>query len=155
MLSETLKIVNGLSPSADRFNTSPATDVVNAGLCDEVTFIVQHQGGTTGKATLTVEACDDVTPSNTAAVAFRYRRKTTGASDVWGAITAATTAGIDTVAGEDTAIEVSVKAAELPAGKPYVRLKCTEAVDDPVVGAVLIICSGLRYGGANAASVLS
>ncbi len=155
MLSENVKLIKGLAPAADRFNTSPSTDVVSLANAEKATFILYHDGGTTGKGTLTVEACDDVTPSNTTAVAFRYRRVTTGASDEIGAISTATTAGIDTVPGETTLIEIEVKADELPAGKPFVRLKCTEAVNDPVNGAVLIILSGLRYGGASQPTALA
>lgn len=154
MLSECQKIVKGLAPSVDIFDGSPATDIINAGLVESVTFLVYHKGGTTGKGTLTVEACDDTTPSNTTAVAFRYRRMTTGASDVLGAISNATAAGIDTVPGEDTIIEISVKADELPSGKPYVRLKAAEAVNDPVAGAIVILAKP-RYCGASQPSVLS
>lgn len=155
MLSETLKIVKGLAPAADRFNTGPSTDIFNLALAERLTFLVYHAGGTTGKATLTVDACSDVSATGAEAVAYRYRRMTTGASDVVGAISNATASGIDTVAGEDTIIEIEVLADELPAGKPFARLTLTEAANDPVNAAVIGILSGLKYGGVNAPSVLS
>lgn len=155
MLSEKLHFAKGLAPAADRFNTNPPTDVYNLGLAEDITFIVAHAGGTTGKATITVEACDDVTPSNTTAIPFRYRRMTTGADDTMGDISVATAAGIDTVPTEDTLIEINVRASELTAGKPFVRLKLTEAVNDPVVGFVLAILGNPRYQGETQPSVLA
>lgn len=155
MLSEKLKFVKGLAPAADRFNTSPATDVVSLANAELLTFLVYHQGGTTGKGTLTVEACDDVTPSNTTAIGFRYRRVTTGASDEIGSVSTALAAGIDTVPGEDTLIEIEIRASELPSGRPFARLKCTEAVNDPVNAAVIAILSGLRHGGVTQPTALA
>ena len=156
MLSESVAIINGLSPSADRFDGNPGTDVVNAGLCDEVTFILSHRGGTTGKAKLRIEACDDTTPTTHTPVPFRYRKKTTGASDVWGDITTATADdGVETTPGEDTCIEASVKSNELADGKPFVRALLTETADDPVDASVIIICSGLRYGGKSPSTLLA
>lgn len=155
MLSERYKPLKGLAPAADRFNTSPSTDVFSMKNLDSITFLVYHDGGTTGKGTFTVEACDDVTPSNTTPVAFNYRRMTTGASDTMGAISAATAAGIDSVPAESTIIEIEVSADVVAeTGYTFVRLKCAEAVNDPVNG-VVIALGKLRYEGAQPSSVLS
>jgi len=147
MLSESIKFCKGLAPAADRFNTDPVSDYVNTQGHKRVTFLVIHQGGTTGKATLTVLAATNASGGSAAAQAFTYRRMTTGDSDTNGAPAAATSAGIDTVPAEDTIIEIEVDVASLPDGKPFVALKCTEAVNDPVTGAVLIILDGARYQG--------
>lgn len=155
MLSERIKIVKGLAPAADRFNTDPATDVISLKNAERATFLIIHAGGTTGKATITVEECDNVTPSNSTAIAFKYRRMTTGASDTMGAISTATAAGIDTVAAEDTIIEVSVEAADLSDGYPFVRVVLTEAADDPVNACVVGLLDGVRYQGDSMISALS
>jgi len=155
MLSETLGFKKGLAPGADRFETGPSTDVFSLANAEALTFLVYHQGGTTGKATLTVEACDNVTPSNTEAIPFRYRRTATGASDNVGAINLATAAGIDTVAAEDTLIEIEIKASELPANKRFARLTTAEVVDDPVNACIIGILSGLRYAGVSQPSALA
>lgn len=154
-LTEQYQIVTGLAPAADRFNGSPATDVVNTKYADKVTFLIEHSGGTSGYATLTVEECDNVTPSNTKAIAFNYRKKTTGASAAWGDITAATTSGVATTAAGDQIIEIQVDPAALTAGYPYVRLKCTETVDDPVNGAVQIILGPMAYQSETETDVLT
>lgn len=155
MLSEQMKIVKGLAPAADRFNTDPSTDVINLEGADKVTFLVYHAGGTTGKATITVEECSSAAGSNANAIAFRYRKLTTGASDAIGAITNAAATGVSTVAGETTIFEVEVKASELADGYNFARLVLTEGADDPVSGAVIALLSGLRYGGVSQPSALA
>ena len=119
------------------------------------TFLVSHKGGTTGKSTLTVQAATNTSGGSAAAVAFTYRRKTTGASEVYGDITSATTSGIDTVPTEDTIVEIFVKSSDLPDGKPFITLKAVEAVDDPVSGGVIAILGQQRFKGVGSPSVLS
>lgn len=151
-LIQTCKFVKGLAPAADRWNTNPATDIVSMADYDKLVFLVHQEGGTTGKATLTVEACSDVSASATSAIAFRYSVGAAGAGaagDLHGAITAATTAGFDTTPNGDRLYLVEVKAEDLPSGYPFVRLKCTEAANDPVNGCVDIILFGARYAGSS------
>lgn len=127
----------GIAPVADFMDTVQSTDIVNMKNHGRVRFIVFWGVGTTGTATLTVEACDDVTPSNSTAVPFRYRR--TAALGTPGAVTAATTSGFTTTAGSNQIYEVEVDAEDVAStGFGYVRLKCTEVVNSPVLGGVLI-----------------
>lgn len=156
MLSESHKIVNLISPAAD-YNgslvTSPYVSLKNHNL---LTVILAHKGGTTGKSTLTLQAASTVGGSGAVAIPFTYRRKTTGASDVYGSIAAATAAGIDTVPTEDTIIELFVKSQDLPDGKPYVALVATEAVNDPVSGGAIAILGQQRFkGNTSSPSALS
>lgn len=148
---ETIKFVKGLAPAADRWNTDPTTDIVNTKDYRKVVFLVHQSGGTTGKATLTVEACSDVSATGAVAVPFLYSVGGTGAGtdgDATGAVTEATAAGFDTTANADKLYLIQVEAAALPDGKPFVRLKCTEAANDPVTGAVEILLFEGRYIGA-------
>lgn len=155
MLSEIIRFIKALNPGADAFAGTKNTDIVNMGFAEKMTWLVYTDGGTTGKTTITVEACDDVTPSNTSAVAFRYRKSTAGVTDAVGALTAATTAGFDTTPAETNIYEIEVSASALPVGYPFVRLHMVEAADDPVNGCVIGMASGLRYGGLNAPGILS
>jgi hypothetical protein len=141
------KPIKALAPAADRWNTDPITDAITLKCHNQLTFLVYQSGGTTGKATLTVLASSDASQTGATAVAFRYRKMTTGASDTLGAVTAATTAGFDTTPNEDSIYEIEVLASELPSGKPWVHLKATEAANDPVNGAVIAILSQPKYGG--------
>lgn len=155
LLSERFGLVKALAPAADRFTTDPATDIINLGLGDAVTFLVVHEGGTTGTATITVEACSDASGTGAEAVAFKYRTDTDGASDVRGDITAATASGVATTAGEEHIVECYVKASELPADKPFVRVQLTETIDDPVNAAVIALVHNPRYQGTDQTTVLS
>lgn len=147
LLTEDFQIVGGLSPSADLYNGDPATDVVGMAGYNKVHFLLhQNTGGTnTGTATVTVEAVDNAAGSNAVAIPFRYRAKTTGASSAWGAVTAATASGFTTTANEDTIYEIQVEDQDLPDTQSYVRMVLTEAVDDPVLGSVMILLVGSRY----------
>ena len=148
---ENVVTVNGISPVADIYNGNPASDVVNLKEHGNVVFqLFQKTAGTnTGTATVTVMAASSAASSNAAAVVFKYQKKTTGASSVYGALTAATTSGFVTTANEDTIYNICVDAADLPDGKPYVYLKLTETVNDPVTGAVLIHLYNARYSNPN------
>lgn len=149
MLSERNYIGKALAPAADRYNTNPATDIFHLAESAEITFLVYQQGGTTGKATITVEECDDVSASNSAAIAFKYRKLPTGA------ITSATTAGFDTTPNSEDIYEIYVKASDLSAGYGYVRAVLTEAANDPVNAAVIAILGERRYAGVTQPSPLT
>lgn len=137
LLMERSHVELGLAPVADAFAGTVASDVINLSRHQRVRFIVIKGVGATGTATLTVEACDDVTPTTTSAVAFRYRRTVAGSAP--GAITAATSSGFATTAGSNDMYEVEVDQAVLAAsGYSYIRLKSVESVDSPIVGAILV-----------------
>lgn len=149
-LAETIKFVKGLAPAADRYNGDPATDIINLANYDKVCFLIHQQGGTTGKATVTVEACDDLSASATQAIAFRYAVGASGAAsggDLMGNLQEALAAGFDTTPATDRQYLIEVKADELPSGYPYVRLQLTEAANDPVNACVEVLCYGARYKG--------
>ena len=155
MLTEKDLVVNLLSPKADRFDTGNTSPYVSLKNHNRLTVFVAHQGGTTGLSALTLKAASDTSGTGATAIAYSYRRKTTGASAVWGAITAATSAGISTVAAEDTLIELFVKSSDLPDGKPYVALVTVESVNDPVNGSAFAVLSEARFAGATQPNVLA
>lgn len=142
---QTIHPVKGIDPVADAFSGTVATDVVSLENYHEVGFLIYKGVGTTGTSTITVEACDNFTPSNTTAVAFRYRACTSG--DTWGAWTAATAAGFTTTAGSSQIYQVQVSADDLAAtGYPNARLKAVEVVNDPVLGGIAILLGQPKYG---------
>lgn len=144
VLTQEVHIVKGLDPVADAFASTVSSDVVSMANAHAVTFIIYKGVGTTGTSTVTVEACDNTTPSNTTAVPFRSRACTSG--DTWGALTQRTTAGFTTTAGSSQLYAIEVDANDLAStGYKYVRLKCVESVDDPVLGGILVVLHKLRY----------
>jgi hypothetical protein len=148
------RVVQGLPPVADALAGTVYSDIVNCKNADKVVFILQRGVGTTGKSVITVEACDDVSPSNSEAVAFRY--KEINGSDVEGALQDATTAGYTMTAGSNRIDIVEVDAARLAVlGYAYCRLKAVESVNDPVLAGILIILSELDYAGDVKASPLT
>jgi hypothetical protein len=145
MLTEQTHLVKGLDPVADAFAGTVYSDVVNMSRFHKVRFIIYCGVGTTGTSTLTVEACDDTTPSNTSAITFYYRQILSG--DTPGTLTAAATTGFTTTAGSSKIIVVEADAAQLAAsGYGYIRLKAVESVDAAVLGGILIELYEPKYG---------
>lgn len=141
---ENMHFVQGLAPVADALSGTVGSDVVNCENFNKVIFVIQKGVGTTGTSTVTVEACDDVTPTTTSAIPFRYRNVVSG--DTTTALTEATTAGFTTSAGSAHLVLVEVDVADLAAsGYGYVRLKAVEVADSPVLAGILIIMGEPRH----------
>ena len=135
--------VHGIAPVADAFAGTVNSDIIEvAG--EGILFLLYKGVGTTGTSTLTVDACDDVSASNTTAVQFWYRINT--GTDVWGSWTEAAAAGFATTAGSSHMYQVWVPAAYVGAqGYAYARLTAVEVVDDPVLGGILAIVINTRF----------
>lgn len=138
-------VIKGLDAVADAFSGTVYSDVVNLANWHLARFLVHKGVGLLGTSTLTVEACSDAAGNNPTAVPFRYQ-SVTGADDVPSDVTAAAAAGFATTAGSSQLYIIEVAAQALPAGKPWVRLKAVEVVNDPVLGGILIELKHPRYG---------
>jgi hypothetical protein len=114
----------GLATPVDTTSTTVNSDVVNMGKFHGGEFLVYFGTITGDTVVVTVEECDDVTPTNSTAIAFNYRQSgVTGTSDAYGAITAATSSGVTISATDDDKIlAISVDSSELSAGFPYLRI---------------------------------
>jgi len=130
-----LHFIGGIAPDADFASGTVTTDIFEC-LGDGAAFFIWYgTNASSGASTLTIEACDDTTPSNSTAVAFYYRNSTT--FDTWGSWTAATTAGITVGGSADSAWWVWVDASELAAeGYGYVRAKLVESTNQEADGTV-------------------
>lgn len=139
-----MHFIQGLAPVADAFSGTVRSDVINlkgAGLL----FVIYKGVGATGTSTITVNACDNTTPSNRTAIPFHYRVNVTG--DTWGEWTLATTSGFVTTAGSAQMYQILVDAAELAEeGYGYAELTAVESVDSPVLGGIMAIVLNQRYG---------
>ena len=150
LLMEQLKFAKGLDPVADAFDnaTVPVSDVVSMRGYGNCLWLIYIGVGATGTSTLTIEACDNVTPSNQTAIVFWYREIL--ATDVEGTLTKATTSGFTTTAGSSKIILLEAKADDVAAatvnsltGNEFVRLKQTaEPVNSAVLGGIAIIQGG-------------
>lgn len=137
-----LHFVKGLDPVADFMAGTAVTDVIEVG-GEGIGFLIYKGVGATGTSTITVLACDDTTPTNTAAVPFWYKR--IGATDSgW---TAATAAGFATTAGSsDMYLIAAPRDVFASSGYRYARLSAAEVANDPVLGGIAAFVYGLRYG---------
>jgi hypothetical protein len=157
IFSDRHKVVNGLPPAADVFATSGASDIVNMEAYNHVTFIIVTGATTTADGVITVEACDDTTPSHTTAIAFRYRKVVSG--DTYGDLTDATSSGYAMTASTANQYHIiEVDAADIEAGAAgyeYVRVKVTEDTDDPQYACIVAILSEPRYAHANLGTVIT
>ena len=149
-LSERVRFVQGLPPVADYNDSGPVySDIVNCRGAAGVTFLLIRGVGTTGTTALTVEACDDVSPSHTQAIPFRYKQIT--AADAEAALAQATSAGYTTTAGSNAIDVIEVDPAYLGAyGYGYCRLKCTEVNGAAVLAGILIAIQAGFAGDAKA-----
>lgn len=138
MNAETLHFVKGLDPVADAFSGTVYSDIVDFSQHQEMLFVVYKAAGATGTSALTVQACDDISASNSTAIPFWYRAITSG--DTHGTFTAATTTGFTTTAGASQLYVIGVTQEQMIAsGYKYLRLKAVEDANDPVLGGILII----------------
>ena len=127
----------------DMFDGDPASDVISMADYGSVIFFIVCNAGATGTATITVESCDDVTPSVSTAVAFKYWACTT--PDVWSDMGSATTSGFATTAGATAMYAIEISAEALSGTDSFVRLQCTELVNSPVDGNFMAIAGRGRY----------
>jgi hypothetical protein len=141
-IAEQCHVVNILGPrDADTVATPEVFSMRQAG---HVSIILGL--GVTGAAiTVTVEACDNFTPSTTSAIAFSYYPQTTATGDVIGARTAATTSGFATTTNDVVFYVIEIDASELPAGFPCLQLKLSDPGAATFAYAVALL-SGNRYG---------
>lgn len=150
IFSENANIVQGFPP-ADLAAIACDSDVINVTNQHCVTFILIKGAGAVGTGTVTVQACDDVTPSNTTAIPFQYRRMV-GTGNTWGALTVATAAGFVTTAAANDLYEITVDPAEVTnatvnalRNNHFVRLHIVSVDATAVNRAILVILPAQRY----------
>ena len=117
-----LHLIPGLAPVSS--TGALYGDIINCKNAHEVEALVLA-GAVGTSQTITIEECDDVTPTNSTAIAFNYQKSSAVGTDTMNAVTVATTAGTTMVAG--TLLRCFIDPDALSAGYPYVRVKCTSS----------------------------
>lgn len=141
---ETGHVELGLAPAADSLSGTVSTDILSMKNHGRVRFIILKGAGGTGTSVITVEACDDVSASNSSAVAFRYRNTVAGSDP--GDITVATSSGFTTSTQANEIYEVEVDAEKLLSdGYEFVRLKATEDTDNPELAGIIALMELPRF----------
>ncbi len=129
---------------ADITTNATNTDIVGLKEYNHATFLVQTGTNSVG-CTLTVQECDDVTPSNSTAIAFNYREMAT--VDTWGSLTASASTGVTIAAADDNHMfAIEVDADELTDGYPYVRVCLSAPASGNNYYSAVAIMSEPRHG---------
>ena len=122
-------------------------------------LLTKTAGTNTGNVTVTVEACDNNTPSNTAQLDFSvYKNDSAGTADDFGSrVDCVAATGFDTTANKTAVYAIEVRADKLAAsGYQFVRIKCTPKTVDTTLGAIIALAgSGPEGDPDTAVSVLS
>lgn len=136
-----------LMPGADALaGTKTGKTVQLAPLYDLCSFLVAMGAGAVGTTKFTVEACSDSSGTNAEAIPFEVSKQpSANSADTWDAITAVTAAGYDTPAAANKLHLLQVHRRDLPAGKPWVRLKAVEQVDAAMDACAIWILTGPGY----------
>lgn len=153
MLDELNHVVNVLAPAANAFAGVVPTKVINMKNWGCACFVVQCGVGAVGTATITIEACNDATPTLTTAIPFFYQECVTG--DTYGPITQAPATGFTTAAASNKVYKVCVLDNTLATtGYGYVRLKSTEVVVGAISGGVVAVLTDGRFESETPGTVL-
>lgn len=136
-----------LAPAADGFSgTKTGKAVKLAPNYDLCSFLIAMGAGAVGTTKITIEACSAADGTDAEAIPFEVSKQpSSNSADTWDAITAVTAAGYDTPAAANKLHLVQVRRRDLPAGKPWVRLKAVEQVDGAMDACVLWQLHGAGY----------
>lgn len=146
VMAEQAHIINILPPQD--VSGGVTSDVFSMKNASHVTIIVTAGSTNADAGNITIEECDDLTPTTDTAIAFNYYAEETDSGDTLGDRTAATTAGID-VSGEDNITYViEIDAEELSEGYPCLELKWS-ACGGATYGSAVAILTGYAYQGKN------
>lgn len=144
--SSMVKFASGLVPKADYHAGGTSSDVLNMRDHSEALFVIYEGASTGGQGTVTVNSCDDATPTTTTPVAFEYKR-INGKTNVDGAWTSSAATGFATTANTSTGdiYVIRVKSEDLSGTDGYVQLQVAEKTNSPTTGAILALLLGGRY----------
>ncbi|MCK9570446.1 hypothetical protein M0R72_15975 [Candidatus Pacearchaeota archaeon] len=147
-------IAIGLYPVA--LSTGATCDAVNMENYSHLDALVVCGASQGGPTTITVLAATDGSATSAEAIAFDYYAEETASTDILGARTAATTAGVamDNDATSSIFYVVSIDASQLPADHKFVNVTLAGSAST-TPAAVIYILSGARYGGPESPTALS
>lgn len=111
-------------------------------------------GVTGGASTVTLEECDNFTPSNSTAIAFSYYKEETAGGDTLGVRTAATSSGFAASTNDGVFYVIEVDASQLSDGRPNLRVVFSDP-SGATFGSVSVLLSGLRYAQEASATAIA
>lgn len=152
-IAECGHVVNILPPQdVDTGKTSDVFSMKNYAHC---TIIVTCGSTNADAGNITIEECDDFTPTNDTPIAFSYYEETTAAGDTLSEKkTAAADTGIDVSANDNTTYVIEIDASQLSDGYPNLCLKWSDP-GGATYGSAVAILTGARYAGDQSATAIA
>lgn len=136
----------GLASPVDTASTTVNSDVIGTKELVAIDFLVYFGTITGDTVAVTVEECDDITPTNSTAIAFTYRLGAAVGTDTDGSPTAATTSGVTIAAtDDDKVLTISVDPAALTDGYPYLRVVADPGASASAVEIAIMAVARPRY----------
>jgi len=126
---------------AQNLTATTQSDVFNMANYNHATIIIGVGAASSGTFAVTLEYCDDNTPTTDTAMAFNYRIMTdgAGATDTWGNLTAATSSGI-TLGTAQQCVVIEIDAIEIPTASSSTESRLAVKFTDPSAADSYIWC---------------
>ena len=152
-IAEEAHVVNILSPQD--IDGGVESDVFSMKNHGHVTIIVTAGTTAADAGNITIEECDDFTPTNDTAIGFTYYKEETDGGDTLSAKqTAASDGKIDVSANDNITYVTEIDAAELSDGYPNLILKCSDP-GGATYGSAVAILTGARYAKQSSATAIA
>lgn len=145
VIAEQDHVINILPPESITGATD--SDVFSMRDASHVTIIATCGATNADAGNITIEECDDFSPSNDTQIPFSYYAEETAAGDTLGSRTAAgASTGINVSANDGITYVIEIDAEELSEGFPNLYLRWSSPGGATLVSAVAIL-SGLAHQG--------
>lgn len=151
-LAEQCHIVNIFPPVS--IAGAVSSDVFSLEGYAHATIIIQAGATNADAGNITLEECDDFTPTTATAIVFDYYAETTAAGDTLGAKTTATVAGIDVSANDNITYVIEIDASQLTDGRPCLQLEWSAPGGATLISAVAVL-SGSRFAETESATAIA
>ncbi len=151
-LAEQCHVINILPPQD--VSGAVSSDVFSMENYAHATIIVQAGSTNADAGNITIEECDNLTPTTDTAIVFDYYAETTADGDTLGAKTTATVAGIDVSGNDNITYVIEIDASQLTAGYPCLQLEWS-ACGGATLGSAVAILSGSRYAGTESLTAIA
>lgn len=146
-IAEQCHVVNILPPQD--VDTGKTSDVFSLQDYAHATIIVTAGSTNADAGNITIEECDDFTPTNDTAIDFYYYEETTAGGDTLSERKKAEAAtGIDVSGNDNITYVIEIDASQLSEGYPNLVLKWSDP-GGATLGSAVAILSGARYQGAD------
>lgn len=142
VLAQEGHIVNILPPQD--VSGAVSSDVFSLEGYAHATIIIQCGSTNADAGNITLEECDNFTPTTHTEIVFNYFAEETAGGDKLGAKTTATVAGIDVSANDNTTYVIEIDGSQLTDGYPNLRISWS-ACGGATYGSAVAILSGSRY----------